>query len=53
MLDGKTIKELEEKYGKHNFCYQCGNPDIEPVEDQHLYPGFCECPVCGSTDLVA
>lgn len=48
----KQIKELEKQFGKHNFCHQCGNPDIVPIEDQHLFPGFCECPRCGSSDLM-
>lgn len=52
-LDKKTVKELEEKYGKHNFCYQCGSPDIVPVDDQICWPGFYECPKCGSSDLDA
>jgi ribosomal protein L37AE/L43A len=50
-LSNKEIKELEKKFGKHNFCYQCGNPDVKPVEDQHLWKGFCYCPKCGSSDL--
>ena len=53
MLPEAEIKELEAKYGKHNFCYQCGNPDIKPVPDQRRYPGYCECPKCGSSDLRA
>jgi transcription elongation factor Elf1 len=52
-LTKADIKALEKKYGKHNFCYQCGNPDMVPIEDQHLWPGFCECPKCGSSDLDA
>ncbi len=47
------IKELERTYGKHNFCYQCGNPNIVSVGDQHLWPGAAECPKCGSSDLDA
>lgn len=46
MLSEEKIKELEQKYGKHNFCYQCGNPNIvleSPAE------GYW-CPVCGSSD---
>lgn len=53
MLSNKDIKTLEKKYGKHNFCYQCGNPDLKLVDDQHLWPGFAECPKCGSSDLDA
>ena len=48
MLD--KIKDLEKKYGKHKFCYQCGNPDIirfgEPYD-----PNYAWCPKCGSSDL--
>jgi hypothetical protein len=36
MLTKSQVKELEKKYGKHKFCYQCGNPDLILVEDQHL-----------------
>ncbi len=53
MLDSKEIKGLEKKYGKHNFCYQCGNLQLEKVDDQHLWPGYCGCPKCGSSDLDA
>ena len=41
------IKELEQKYGKHNFCYQCGDSQIV---DEGLAEGFW-CPQCGSSDL--
>lgn len=51
-ISQKTIKELEKKYGKHNFCYQCGNPDLKPVEDAHIWPKeYRACPKCGSSDL--
>ena len=46
MLTKKEIKELEQKYGKHNFCYQCGNPKIiweSPAEGAW-------CLECGSSD---
>lgn len=46
MLKKDEIKELEAKYGKHNFCYQCGNPKL-------IYEGAAEgywCPECGSSD---
>lgn len=26
MLTKETIRKLEQKYGEHSFCYQCGNP---------------------------
>ena len=48
MLNTKKIKELEAKHGKHNFCYQCGNPDIKPLGMP--YPGGFHCPQCGSSD---
>ena len=52
-LTNKQIKELEKKYGKHNFCYQCGNPNLKLIDDQNIYPRFSECPKCGSSDLDA
>ena len=51
-LSRARIKELESKYGKHKFCYQCGNPEIIPVEDWQIYKDkYYECPKCGSSDL--
>ena len=46
MLSKDKVKDLEEKHGKHNFCYQCGNPNL-------VYEGPAEgywCPKCGSSD---
>lgn len=46
MLTKEEIKKLEARYGKHKFCYQCGNPDL-------VYEGLVEgysCPKCGSSD---
>ena len=45
-LDKK--KELEAKYGRHKFCYKCGNPDIKPLGMD--YNGGFYCPKCGSSD---
>lgn len=47
-FDDKLIKELEKKYGRHKFCYECGNPDIKPIDD---FPFLFWCPKCGSSDL--
>jgi hypothetical protein len=52
-LTDKQIKDLEKKYGKHNFCYQRGNPDTKLVDDQICWHGFSWCPKCGSSDLNA
>lgn len=49
-LSQEQVKELEAKYGKHNFCYQCGNPDILPIGEPYA-PDLCWCPACGSSDL--
>jgi hypothetical protein len=43
MLSDEKIKELESKYGPHNFCYQCGNPDLIGES-----PAYCD--KCGSSD---
>ena len=45
-LTRKEIKALEKQYGKHKFCYQCGNPDIilESLAE------WAWCPKCGSSD---
>lgn len=45
-LNKEEIKALEKKYGKHKFCYVCGNPHIvleSPAEGYY-------CPKCGSSD---
>ena len=46
MLSKAKIKELEKRYGKHNFCYQCGNPKLVL---ESLAEGYW-CPECGSSD---
>ena len=50
-LTRAEVRQCEERHGKHKFCYQCGSADLEPVDDQHLHPGFCGCRNCGSSDL--
>ena len=43
----EEIKELEAKYGKHRFCYQCGNPNLI---HESLVEGYW-CPKCGCSDM--
>lgn len=50
MLSEEEIKSLEERYGKNNFCYQCGNPDLKPIKGYEKFE-FCKCPKCGASDL--
>lgn len=53
-LTKQQIRKLEAKYGEHNFCYQCGNPDLKPVKNAHLWPNdYRSCPKCGSSDTNA
>lgn len=50
LLDKQQIKQLEAKYGKHNFCYQCGSPNIKEVTEPALKGNFY-CLNCSSSDL--
>jgi len=33
----REILELEAQYGKHNFCYQCGSPNIKPMGESYSF----------------
>lgn len=50
MISNKEIKCLEKKYGKHNFCYQCGSKKIKEATEKNLKGNFY-CLECHSSDL--
>jgi ribosomal protein L37AE/L43A len=49
MLTKSQVKNLEKKYGKHNFCYECGNPNL--IQCEPFNSELKECPKCGSSDM--